>query len=127
FGSRSSGLRRRSSPPKGTRSRGCSAISSLRGSDLVFGIRDLSGFAAIPGGCFTMGTERGQDDERPPHRVFVDPFELGVYPVTRASYEEFVAATGHEPPKGWERAELAQPDLPVVGVSWNDAAAYCAW
>ena len=25
-----------------------------------------------------MGTERGQEEERPPHRVFVDPFELGV-------------------------------------------------
>jgi len=84
-------------------------------------------FAAIPGGWFTMGTERGFDDERPPHRVFVDPFELGVHPVTRAEYEAFVAATGHETPKGWERPELAKPDLPVVGVSWNDASAYCAW
>src|SRR5260370_20143821 len=86
-----------------------------RAADLV------SAFAPIPGGWFTMGTERGQDDERPPHRVFVDPFELGVYPVTRAAYEAFVAATNHEPPKGWERTELAQPDLPVVGVSWHDA------
>jgi formylglycine-generating enzyme required for sulfatase activity len=84
-------------------------------------------FALIPGGWFTMGTERGQDDERPPHRVFVDPFELGAYPVTRAAYEDFVAATEHEPPRGWERPELAQPDLPVVGVSWLDAVAYCAW
>ena len=25
-----------------------------------------------------MGTERGQEEERPPHRMFVDPFELGV-------------------------------------------------
>ena len=87
----------------------------------------VSAFAPIPGGWFTMGTERGQDDERPPHRVFVDPFELGVYPVTRAAYEAFVAATGHEPPKGWERPELSQPDLPIVGVSWHDAVAYCAW
>jgi len=74
-----------------------------------------------------MGTERGQDDERPPHRVFVDPFEFGAYPVTRAAYEEFVAAVGHEAPRGWERPEFGQPDLPVVGVSWFDAVAYCAW
>ena len=45
-----------------------------------------SAFAPIPGGWFTMGTERGQEDERPPHRVFVDGFELGVCPVTRAEY-----------------------------------------
>jgi len=87
----------------------------------------VSLFASIPGGRFVMGTERGQEDERPPHEVSVDPFELGLYPVTRAAYEDFVAATGHEPPRGWERPELARPDLPVVGVSWLDAAAYCAW
>src|SRR5438128_11485528 len=56
------------------------AMDTSRAADLV------SAFAPIPGGWFTMGTERGQDDERPPHRVFVDPFELGVYPVTRAYY-----------------------------------------
>ena len=45
-----------------------------------------------------MGTERGQEDERPPHRVFVDSFELGVFPVTRAEYEGFVDATGTNRP-----------------------------
>ena len=34
-------------------------------------------FVPITGGWFTMGTERGLEDERPPHRVFVDAFELG--------------------------------------------------
>jgi formylglycine-generating enzyme required for sulfatase activity len=38
-----------------------------------------STFAAIPGGWFTMGTDRGQEDERPPHRVFVDSFDLAVF------------------------------------------------
>jgi len=84
-------------------------------------------FASIPGGWFTMGTELGQDDERPPHRVFVDAFELGVFPVTRAEYERFVSATKHEPPRDWSHALFAQPDLPVVGVSWLDAIAYCDW
>ena len=46
-----------------------------------------SPFVLIAGGWFTMGTAQGHEDERPPHRVFVDPFELGVYPVTRAEYE----------------------------------------
>ena len=73
-----------------------------------------SAFAPIPGGWFIMGTERGQEDERPPHRVFVDGFELGVFPVTRAEYERFVAVTGHEPPREWSHPPFAQPDLPVV-------------
>lgn len=84
-------------------------------------------FVRIDGGWFTMGTDAGQDDERPPHRVFVDPFELGVYPVTRGEYEIFLNATGHERPRDWSHPPFAQPDLPVVGVSWNDAVTYCAW
>jgi sulfatase modifying factor 1 len=86
-----------------------------------------SAFAPIAGGWFTMGTQLGHEDERPPHRVFIDAFELGVCPVTRAEYECFVDATRHEPPRDWSHPPFARPDLPVVGVSWIDAAAYCAW
>ena len=74
-----------------------------------------------------MGLDRGFEDERPPHRVFVDPFELAVCPVTRDDYERFLAATGHEPPRDWSNSAFAQADLPVVGVSWLDAVAYCEW
>ena len=86
-----------------------------------------SAFAAIPGGWFTMGTDRGQEDERPPHPVFVESFELAVFPVTRAEYERFVNATGHDVPKDWGYRPFAQSDLPVVGVNWFDAVDYCVW
>jgi formylglycine-generating enzyme required for sulfatase activity len=84
-------------------------------------------FVSIPEGWFTMGTARGQEDEGPPHRVFVDSFEFAVFPVTRADYEGFVTATGHELPRDWSHPAFSQPDLPVVGVSWVDARDYCAW
>jgi sulfatase modifying factor 1 len=64
----------------------------------------VTDFVAIPPGRFLMGAsadEGGQDDERPQHWVEVDAFDMAVFPVT----------TG---------------DLPAVGVSWDDAAAYCA-
>src|ERR1019366_8295572 len=86
-----------------------------------------SAFAPIPGGWFTMGTQLGHEDERPPHPVFVDRFELGVCPVTRAEYECFVDATRHELPREWSHPSFAHADLPVVGVSWFDAVAYCVW
>jgi formylglycine-generating enzyme required for sulfatase activity len=44
----------------------------------------MTSFAAVPGGEFLMGSEAGQEDERPVHRVHVDAFEASVYPVTRA-------------------------------------------
>ena len=84
-------------------------------------------FAPIAGGWFTMGTQLGHEDERPPHRVFVDGFELGACAVARAEYECFVNATGHEPPCDWSYPPFARADLPVVGVSWIDAVIYCAW
>jgi sulfatase modifying factor 1 len=87
----------------------------------------ISTFTLIPGGSFTMGTEFGHPDERPPHTVSLDRFEMAICPVTRAEYECFVAATGHELPKEWSQPLFAQPDLPVVGVSWFDAVDYCAW
>ena len=43
-------------------------------------------FARVPAGAFLMGSETGQDDERPVHRVHVDAFELSIYPVTRGEY-----------------------------------------
>jgi formylglycine-generating enzyme required for sulfatase activity len=86
-----------------------------------------SRFAQIPAGWFAMGTTGGHEDERPPHRVFVDGFELGVCAVTRAEYERFVEATDHERPKDWSFPPFVQPDLPAVGVSWFDAMDYCAW
>jgi formylglycine-generating enzyme required for sulfatase activity len=87
----------------------------------------VSEFVRIPGGRFAMGSTEGQEDEAPVHVVHVDAFEIGVYPVTRAEYSDFLQATGHPAPREWLSPELGQPDLPVVGVSWDDATAYCGW
>lgn len=73
-----------------------------------------------------MGSEHGPDDERPVHRVWVDDFELGIYPVTRREYGEFLHATHHETPRDWDLFG-SSPDLPVVGVSWFDCQDYCDW
>jgi sulfatase modifying factor 1 len=86
-----------------------------------------NGFVAIPGGAFLMGSDTGQDDERPVHRVRVDAFAMRVHPVTRGEYAAFLADTAHERPREWDAAAFSVDDLPVVGVSWLDAAAYCAW
>jgi len=84
-------------------------------------------FIAIPAGAFLMGSDAGHDDERPVHRVHVDAFEMSAYPVTRAQYGAFVDETGHERPRDWHEPAFARDDLPVVGVSWLDADAYCRW
>ena len=47
----------------------------------------------IPGGSFVMGCERGQDNERPCHRVWVDSFGIGRFPVTNREYKIFADDT----------------------------------
>ncbi len=86
----------------------------------------------IPAGQFLMGSDAGQDDERPVHEVEVSAFECAVYPITQAQYAEFLRATGRgshdrdDTPREWPR-EIIVADLPVTGVSWLDAEAYCRW
>jgi formylglycine-generating enzyme required for sulfatase activity len=83
-------------------------------------------FARIPSGRFLMGSETGQGDEQPVHQVEVSAFDCAVYPVTQAQYADFLHATNHERPREWpDRITVA--DLPVTGVSWIDAQAYCRW
>jgi formylglycine-generating enzyme required for sulfatase activity len=83
-------------------------------------------FSRIPEGSFLMGSSDGHDDERPVHRVWVAAFDLAVLPVTCRQYGDFLRGSGHEPPRDWGTG-LSGPDLPVVGVSWHDCQAYCAW
>ena len=87
----------------------------------------MTAFAPIPPGEFLMGSDTGQDDERPVHRVHVDAFAASIYPVTRGEYRMFLDATGHDRPRDWHVTAFAQDDLPIVGVSWHDAMAYCRW
>ena len=86
----------------------------------------LERFVTIPAGRFFMGSETGQDDERPVHEIELDAFECAVYPVTQERYAEFLEATNHTAPREWPAA-ISTPDLPVTGVSWFDAEAYCRW
>lgn len=74
-----------------------------------------------------MGSDAGQDDERPVHRVHVDAFQMSIFAVTRGEYAAFLAGTAHEHPRDWHGAAFQGNDLPAVGVSWHDAVAYCAW
>jgi formylglycine-generating enzyme required for sulfatase activity len=83
-------------------------------------------FAPVPAGQFLMGSVEGQDDEAPIHAVELGSFELAVYPVTQRQFAAFLSATGHPAPRDWPPT-LEDVDLPVTGVSWFDADAYCAW
>jgi formylglycine-generating enzyme required for sulfatase activity len=50
---------------------------------------------ALPGGAFTMGSERFYADEAPSRRVQVGPFRIDRTPVTNREFARFVSETGH--------------------------------
>lgn len=83
--------------------------------------------ASIPEGWFSMGSETGQDNERPVHRVWVDGFQLAAVQVTNTDYGRFLAETGAPPPAFWNDANFNHPEQPVAGVSWFEAVKYCEW
>src|ERR1700733_48310 len=77
---------------------------------------------SIPAGWFGMGCEAGRDDEKPLHRVWVDAFDIAAFQVTRADYARFIAATNRAATPFWDDANFRDPQQPVVGPSWIDAA-----
>jgi len=82
---------------------------------------------AIPSGWFQMGSENGQDNERPVHRVWVDEFLFAACQVTNTDYARFLEGTGAAPPPTWHDPNFNHPRQPVVTVSWFEAINYCEW
>jgi formylglycine-generating enzyme required for sulfatase activity len=101
----------------------------------------------LPGGTFRMGDGQGTggENERPVHEVALDPFAIGRFPVTVGEYLRFAEATNSHHPEWLEEGskyhiETGEDDfygkrglsreavdLPIAGISWEDAAAYCEW
>ncbi len=84
---------------------------------------------SIPGGTFPMGSDDGDEYERPRHNVTVPGFYMDVHEVTNQEYAEFVKATSHTPPPTWPKGifRAGAALQPVTGVDWFDANAYALW
>ena len=72
---------------------------------------------ALPGGEFMMGSDNGDHNEKPIHKVSVKPFKMGKYEVTQAQYQ---AVMGSNP----SNFKNCGGDCPVEQVSFNDVQYY---
>ena len=113
-------------------------------------------FVLIEGGVFLMGSNNGENNEKPVHIVTVSTFYMSKYEVTVAEFKEFIDATGHQTDadkrtsgygsyiydgSNWVKKDgvnwmcdaegnirsTSDYNHPVIHVSWNDAVAYCQW
>jgi formylglycine-generating enzyme required for sulfatase activity len=98
----------------------------------------------LPGGTFAMGSSDEEaarlkkefrnirpeffDTERPRHSVRVSRFQLAITPVTNEQYARFLKENpGAVEPEKWSDRRHNQPRQPVVGISWDEANAFCRW
>ncbi|AEE52506.1 SUMF1/EgtB/PvdO family nonheme iron enzyme [Haliscomenobacter hydrossis] len=107
------------------------------------------GLVLVKGGSFTMGCTSEQqncgEDEKPTHQVNLGDFYLSKNELTIGEYLKFADETRSHYPEWLEQGSKYNletgsddhyknkglsrnaTDLPVVGVSWEDAKAYCEW
>jgi formylglycine-generating enzyme required for sulfatase activity len=106
----------------------------------------------VPAGLYRVGTQESLF-RNPDREVHLSPFEISEHEVTNGEYRRFVEAGGYERREYWSTAGWGAVDLyveedtgrsgpafwtdggfpegeedhPVVGISFDEAAAYCAW
>ncbi len=84
------------------------------------GMREM---VLIPAGTFQMGSNAGDDDNKPVHQVTITKsFYMGKYEVTQAEYEKYCSYTGSSSPS----SSYGDGDnYPAYYVNWYDALVYC--
>ncbi|MEJ7709803.1 MAG: SUMF1/EgtB/PvdO family nonheme iron enzyme [Pyrinomonadaceae bacterium] len=87
-------------------------------------------------GEFVMGSDAFNPEEKPAHKVTLPDFYIDKYEVTNEQYRKFCDETRRPyPTDPWWGKDImnvdnyfkSQPQMPVVGVSWDDAVAYAQW
>lgn len=90
--------------------------------------------ASIAAGPFQMGSAHADDiaqGDWPLQQVELPAYRISIYPITNRQYAAFVKAEQERRPHGFGWSFIKPPphkeDYPVVGVSYDDACAYCRW
>ncbi|APB35300.1 hypothetical protein GlitD10_2955 [Gloeomargarita lithophora Alchichica-D10] len=120
-------------------------IRALQGSLIpqIPEIFEQNAILTIPGGRVILGSDsvNALDNERPGYAQEIASFRISPAPVTQTEFAEFIAADGYHNPHWWSEAgwqwvqkeKITQPlywqskykSLPVCGISYYEASAYC--
>lgn len=96
---------------------------------------DASEMIFIEANQFTMGSSKEDmrdnrfagDHDHHEHEVALRGYYIDRFEVTNARYRRFVEATKAPPPPSFADPDLDREDLPVCGLTWKQAEAFCAW
>ncbi len=90
------------------------------------------GMVSVPAGWFVMGSDPYVDrdagpQEQPQRWVYLNAFQIDRFEVTNVHYLRFVLVTGTFWPPYWKENPFLEKIAahPVIGVSWEEAHAYC--
>ena len=113
--------------PQNTPAPGDSSASDSLGAEIEPIFIPPDSMILIPGGEYLIGNDDELKDQRPRHKVVLKAFFIDNHEVTYAQYLRFAEATGHRFSFFQDDTTLNDPQMPVTGVSWDDAVAYCKW
>ncbi len=114
--------------------------------------KEYNNMVYVEGGTFNMGSNTGQPDEKPIHKVTLTGYYIDIYEATIKDFKRFVDATGYKTEaeirgftwlsgkkrkkvKGvsWrynEKGKVRQKEddnYPAIFINKNDAEKYCSW
>ena len=81
----------------------------------------------IPGGEFMMGSPKGEGykDEKPQHKVTVQPFFMGKFQVIQAQWRALASLSKVKLDLETDPFNLKGDNLPVETISWSEAQEFC--
>jgi formylglycine-generating enzyme required for sulfatase activity len=82
---------------------------------------------AVPAGDFVMGLDGYDEVEKPKRTVTLEGFSIDAFEITNQEYNRCIEDGKCNPGAFADDAQSSSPRQPVVGVTWTDAATYCAW
>ncbi|BAZ39144.1 extracellular ligand-binding receptor [Calothrix sp. NIES-4101] len=85
---------------------------------------------AIPGGTFMMGSPNNEaerrDNESPQHKVTIQPFFMGRYPITQKQWAAVATFSKVKIDLNSDPANFKGGNLPIETISWDEASEFCA-
>ncbi len=81
------------------------------------------GMVEVTSGTYEVGFSPADDHHIAPTTIPLNNYWIDQYLTTNAQYQQYMTETGAPPPEIWP----GEGDHPVIGVTWEQALAYCQW